>query len=109
MSFFSDDQKMELGTSLAGVLKVALGSPELRVAEEIDDALAFIKRKREQENWTKKMGKIYLNFAIENAVATHSALRKLKKKKVMKALKGVLSSLIGVINGKIGFPIIPVP
>ncbi|MBE1283225.1 MAG: hypothetical protein GJ676_07920 [Rhodobacteraceae bacterium] len=109
MSFFSDDEKIEIGKGIADLLKTALGSPELRVAEEVDDALAFIKKKRAHENWTVEMGQIYLEFVTENAVATLSASRKLKKKKVRKAIKGILTSLVGVVNERIGFPILPTP
>lgn len=107
MSFFEDSEKEELGKGLAKLLGVTFEGPEQDTAEQIDAALALGKKYVDAGMWTHQHAEHHLASVQATATAAHAAARKLQEMMVNKALVDILFVFAGVINARIGFPILP--
>lgn len=108
MSFFSDAELKDLYKKFQDLANVVWDKPEENAGQQVDDALSLAQDRVSSGQWTEKKAQLHLNVVSRAAASTYASARKLKVLQTKKAFKEILNSLAGIVNGRIGFPILPI-
>ena len=109
MGKLSTEDKGKIKSAIAKVLTTGLAGSDVKTSRVIADEIEYAKKKVDGKLWTEKRAQQHVRFAIRASASIYASQKQLKQLETRAAMLDLINTLGGVLNGVIGFDLLPVP
>lgn len=103
------DEKSSLRSALANIANAVVGEPEISAVNLTDDAIELAADRLRMGQWNEEKAQLHIKTVSSAAASAHASAREIQQDRAQAALFQFVNALAEVINGRLGFKLLPVP